>query len=237
MSLPGEIGPVTQVAAGLNHSLAVTASGQLYAFGGNFFGQLGRSTNNGADSPNPTPTLVSLASGTTIDTVAEGEAAGHSLVIVSDLAITTSALPAAQAGSTYQAALIATGGTTPLAWSQTGLPSGLLLDSKTGELSGIPTSVGSSRVTTTVTDGYGNQTSHTYTLTIKAAPAPALARKCGAGQTGTPPDCHTPPRLTNVHESHRDWREHNSRPSKHHPPTGTTFSYSLNGARNRQPRV
>ena len=225
VTLPGEVGRVTQVAAGGDHSLAVTASGQLYAFGINAFGQLGSSANSGTDSPNPTPTLVSLASGTTIDTVAKGEGADHSLVIVSDLAITTSALPAAQAGSSYRAGLNATGGTNPLAWSQTGLPAGLSINPQTGVLAGTPTSAGTSRVTTTATDSYGNQTSQTYTLTIKAAPP---CPPCGAGQTGTPPGCHPPPLLTNVHESHREWREHNSHQSKHHPPTGTTFSYTLN---------
>ena len=45
VTLPGEIGPVTQVAAGDDYSLAVTASGQLYAFGFNYYGQLGRSAN------------------------------------------------------------------------------------------------------------------------------------------------------------------------------------------------
>jgi alpha-tubulin suppressor-like RCC1 family protein len=231
VTLPGEIGPVTQVAAGIDHSLAVTASGQLYAFGLNESGQLGSATNSGTVSPNPTPTLVKLASGTTIDTVAKGEGADHTLVIVSDLAITTSALPVAQAGSSYQAALTATGGTTPLAWSQTGLPSGLSIDPQTGVLAGTPPSAGSSEVTTTATDSYGNQTSHTYTLTINAAPPPIKAPpppRCGAGQTATPPGCHTPPLLTHVHQSHRDWRERSSRPSKRDKPTGTTFSYTLN---------
>ncbi len=231
VDLPGEVGRVTQVAAGAGHSLAVTASGQLYAFGYNAFGQLGSATNNGTDNPNPTPTLVSLASGTTIDTIAKGEEADHSLVIVSDLAITTSALPAAQVGSSYEATLTATGGTAPLAWSQTGLPSGLSIDPHTGVLAGTPTSAGSSQVTITATDSYGNQTSHTYTLTVKAAAPPIKAPpppKCNAGQTATPSGCHTPPLLTNVHQSHRDWRERNSRPSKHHRPTGTTFSYTLN---------
>ena len=37
VGLPGEIGPVTQVAASGDHSLVVTASGQLYAFGSNFW--------------------------------------------------------------------------------------------------------------------------------------------------------------------------------------------------------
>ena len=60
MTLAGEIGPVTQVAAGGNHSLAVTASGQLYAFGFNGYGGLGSATNSGTGTPNPTPTLVGL---------------------------------------------------------------------------------------------------------------------------------------------------------------------------------
>ena len=223
VTLPGEIGAVTQVAAGIDHTLAVTASGQLYAFGLNEFGQLGSATKSGTVSPNPTATLVKLASGTTIDTVAKGEGADQTLVIVSDLAITTSALPVARAGSSYHAALASTGGTAPVAWSQSGLPSGLSINPQTGVLAGTPTSAGISQVTTMATDSYGNQTSHTYTLTIKAGPSP----RC-AGQTATPADCHAPPRLTNVHESHRDWRERSSRSSKHHAPTGTTFSYTLN---------
>jgi len=60
VSLPGQSGPVTQIAAGGAHSLALTASGQLYAFGDNREGQLGRATNSGTDQPNPTPALVSL---------------------------------------------------------------------------------------------------------------------------------------------------------------------------------
>ncbi len=60
VTLPGESGPVTQIAAGELHSLAVTSSGQLYAFGYNYFGQLGNATNNGTANPNPTPVLVTL---------------------------------------------------------------------------------------------------------------------------------------------------------------------------------
>ena len=62
VTLPGEVGPVTQVAAGAAFSLAVTESGQLYAFGENIWGQLGNETNDGpgANEANPTPTLVTL---------------------------------------------------------------------------------------------------------------------------------------------------------------------------------
>ncbi len=58
--LPGASGPVTQIAAGYAHNLALTSTGQLYAFGYNFFGELGNATNNGTAKPNPTPTPVSL---------------------------------------------------------------------------------------------------------------------------------------------------------------------------------
>jgi hypothetical protein len=191
VGLSGEVGSVTQVAAGADHSLAVTASGLLYAFGINSSGELGSPANSGTESPNPTPTLVGLASGTTIDTVAQGEGADHSLVIVSDLTITTSALPAARAGSSYEAALTATGGTTPLAWSQAGLPSGLSIDPHTGVLAGTPTSAGSSQVTTTATDSYGNQTSHTYTLTINAAPHPPKPRPHPTAAPDRPPTPQT----------------------------------------------
>ena len=64
VSLPGATGPVTQVAAGFVHSLAVTSTGQLYAFGHNDYGQLGSTTNNGTENPNPTPTLVTLPGAT-----------------------------------------------------------------------------------------------------------------------------------------------------------------------------
>jgi alpha-tubulin suppressor-like RCC1 family protein len=73
--LPGEEGGVTQVAVGPNHSLAVTSTGQLYAFGRNRYGELGSPTNNGTNEPNPAPTLVGLPGATgPVTAVAAGEA-------------------------------------------------------------------------------------------------------------------------------------------------------------------
>ena len=60
VGLPGQSGPVTQLAAGADHSLALTSSGQLYAFGDNRYGELGNATNNATGNANPTPTLVGL---------------------------------------------------------------------------------------------------------------------------------------------------------------------------------
>jgi alpha-tubulin suppressor-like RCC1 family protein len=82
VSLPGATGPAVQAAAGSGYSLAVTSTGQLYAFGENRYGQLGIPTNSGTDTPNPTPTLVSLpgASGPVTQVAAGGY---HSLVVTS----------------------------------------------------------------------------------------------------------------------------------------------------------
>jgi alpha-tubulin suppressor-like RCC1 family protein len=62
VTLPGQEGPVVEVAAGLLHTLALTESGQLYSFGANNDGQLGRKTTHGpGEWANPTPTLVALS--------------------------------------------------------------------------------------------------------------------------------------------------------------------------------
>jgi alpha-tubulin suppressor-like RCC1 family protein len=63
VTLPGASGPVTQIAAGGSFSLAVTATGQLYAFGDNFLGELGNPINNLTEEvfvANPTPARVTL---------------------------------------------------------------------------------------------------------------------------------------------------------------------------------
>lgn len=80
VTLPGERGPVTQIAAGDTHSLALTATGQLYAFGQNTYGQLGIPTNSGTIEPTPTPTRVSLPgeNGSVLQ-IAAGD--DHSLVL------------------------------------------------------------------------------------------------------------------------------------------------------------
>ncbi|MFT4186036.1 MAG: hypothetical protein QM613_02240, partial [Micrococcaceae bacterium] len=51
----------TAVAAGLYHSLGIK-NGQLYAWGYNYYGQLGTTTNSGTTTPNPTLTLLDSGS-------------------------------------------------------------------------------------------------------------------------------------------------------------------------------
>jgi len=51
-------GTYTQVAAGGSHSLGLRADGSLWAWGANFFGQLGNPTNSNTYTATPTPTQV-----------------------------------------------------------------------------------------------------------------------------------------------------------------------------------
>ena len=48
----------TELSAGTEHTCGLTAQGVLYCWGNNFTGQLGRTENNNAILPNPTPTPV-----------------------------------------------------------------------------------------------------------------------------------------------------------------------------------
>ena len=64
VTLPGASGPVTQIAAGGDHSLVLTSTDQLYSFGYNYYGQLGTTENVGTGNPNPTPRLIGLPGAT-----------------------------------------------------------------------------------------------------------------------------------------------------------------------------
>jgi alpha-tubulin suppressor-like RCC1 family protein len=75
VTVPG--GPVVAVAAGSAYSLALTATGQVYAWGANLFGQLGNGTASNADSP----VLVSMPTGVTVTAIAAG--GDHSLALTS----------------------------------------------------------------------------------------------------------------------------------------------------------
>src|SRR5665213_2287289 len=76
---------ITQIAGGEYHSLALSSTGQLYAWGKNANGELGDGTNSNSS----VPAATSLPAGTTIDALARGSFAEHALAIIGDLSITT----------------------------------------------------------------------------------------------------------------------------------------------------
>lgn len=92
--------------------------------------------------------------------------------------ITTAALPNATQGTSYSFLLSSQGGTQPVSWILASgfLPSGLGLNSGTGEILGTPGENGAFPVTFQATDSANAVTNRTLTLTVAAGsfPAPIL---------------------------------------------------------------
>jgi alpha-tubulin suppressor-like RCC1 family protein len=173
VSLPAAAGPLVQIAAGAADTLLLTAGGQLYAFGSNEAGQLGNGSGLATSAANTTASVPELPGGTTIDTVARGATAGHTLALVADLAVLDGTLPPGQPGVPYGATAHAAGGSGAYSWSASGLPNGLSIDPLSGQIGGTPTSAGVSDVVLHVEDLFGvGATSAPIALTIAVATRP-----------------------------------------------------------------
>jgi hypothetical protein len=209
--LPSQQGPASQVAAGVGFSAVVTSAGQLYTFGDNEHGALGRPANSGNGNPNPLAATVSFPAGTTIDTVAQGSLASGVFAIVSNLAISTASLPTGRAGLPYNATVQVTGGRQPVSFSAFQLPPGLSINAASGVISGIPTAAGNfTKSAIAVQDAYNGVVAKVLPITIAQA---------------------FPPVLRHVRQSHRKWRRGSglaelTRAGK--APIGTTFYFDLN---------
>ena len=92
------------------------------------------------------------------------------------LSITTTSLPNSIIGQSYNQTIQATGGTSPLAWTQLGsLPAGLSFNTTTGIISGTPTTAGTSTFTVQVADSSTPQQSATKQLSIVVTTSGTLA--------------------------------------------------------------
>jgi hypothetical protein len=93
----------------------------------------------------------------------------YTLNIVKAIGISTASLKSASAGKNYSATLKGTNGQKPYSWSVVSgtLPEGLVFDSSTGKISGVPISAGSSLLTFQVSDPLGGTAQKALMLTIK----------------------------------------------------------------------
>jgi hypothetical protein len=87
------------------------------------------------------------------------------------VAVATSSLPDADAGTPYATSLSATGGATPYTWSLSSgtLPAGIQLQSSTGTISGTTALTGSYPVTAKVTDASGQSATTALSLTVSSS--------------------------------------------------------------------
>jgi alpha-tubulin suppressor-like RCC1 family protein len=184
VTLPSTSGPVTRIAAGDGYSLALTSAGELYAFGRDYGGELGTPPGNERDAPHPAPTPVPLPGGASIGTMATGPWSDHTLV-VSQLGVAHSSLPAGEVGVPYSALVQGIGGGTPYTWAASGLPQGLSINRTSGAISGTPTATGSYTPTITLTDSYGIEASMPLTITINTPPS-VRNETLPAGEVGVP---------------------------------------------------
>ena len=89
---------------------------------------------------------------------------GSSVAPPPGLTVTTSSLPAGTVGTTYSAALAASGGTPPYSWTAAVLPAGLSLSG--AKIVGTPTAAGQSTVLFTVTDSVSATANASLLLTV-----------------------------------------------------------------------
>ncbi|HTB98951.1 MAG TPA: Ig domain-containing protein [Terracidiphilus sp.] len=107
------------------------------------------------------------------------------VVAASALMISTSSLPSGTVGDAYTASVAASGGSIPYAFSASGLPSGLSINSSTGAISGTPaqSAVGTAQVKFTVTDASSPKQTESVTLGLTINTATG-ASACGQMSTG-----------------------------------------------------
>jgi type II secretory pathway pseudopilin PulG len=134
-----------------------------------------------------TPIATSIVVQTLVLTGTGALAIGGSLVPLSISAPAT--LPASSAGRPYPSTtLTAVGGDGKYQWSASGLPSGMVLGTGSGVISGTPTVATVASVVVTLNDVLGDPSAtKTYTLTIDAAPmitSVTLANVANGGTAG-----------------------------------------------------
>ena len=82
------------------------------------------------------------------------------------MTIVTSALGSGTVGTPFSLTLSATGGVPVYAWSATGLPDGLGINSESGVISGTPTRVGTFQVSVRVTDQAREVATRNYSMEV-----------------------------------------------------------------------
>jgi hypothetical protein len=147
MASSGGTAPVGWSATGLPDGLAINPS-------------------TGAITGTPTTANSFSVTVTVTDNAGASASRAYTVVISGAISITSSTLPDGEANVAYSASVTKTGGTAPLSWSASGLPTGLTMNSSTGAITGTTTLTGTFSVNVSVTEAGGTSDSRTISLKV-----------------------------------------------------------------------
>ncbi len=139
---------------------------------GNLPAGLNLNGTTGAISGSPTTAGTFSFTASVTDGLSGSTSATLSITVRPPVDAATASLPNGTPGVAYSASVIATGGTTPYTWSiVTGaLPTGLILNSSTGAITGTPTATGTFGFTVQVTDALGQTDQTALSIGIYIVP-------------------------------------------------------------------
>jgi len=150
--------PNGQVGVGYSQTLAASGGTSPLTWSiqsGSLPAGLSLTASTGAITGTPTASGTSSFTAKVTDNVGASATRALSIAVAAGaLSITTSSLPNAVVGVSYNQSMTAVGGTTPYTWaiSSGSLPAGLTLVASTGAITGTPTTSGTSSFTARVTD-------------------------------------------------------------------------------------
>jgi hypothetical protein len=151
--------------------MALKRDGTVWAWGGNYYGNLGDGTTTNRYSPAQVQEMTGVGAISAGDWFSLALISSQPPINTDPLRITTEPpLPAGLVGQAYSAQLAAAGGTPPYTWSIAAgaLPPGLAIDANTGLISGAPTAAGTYGFTVQVRDS----SNATATKPLALAPPP-----------------------------------------------------------------
>ncbi|MGD0882481.1 MAG: putative Ig domain-containing protein [Acidimicrobiales bacterium] len=130
-------------------------------------------SNSGKVSGTPTTSGESTFDLVVTDSLGQAYSQDESVTVAAEPSITSVALGAGEVGAAYEFLPTAAGGTGSSIWSVANgsLPDGLALDAATGEISGTPTTPGTSTFELVVTDSLDESGTQDESVTIADAPA------------------------------------------------------------------
>ncbi len=129
----------------------------------------------------PTTAGSSTVTVTATDTANRTNSAAFTWAVALATTVTNPDTQNSTIGGAVAVTITATGGTTPYAWTATGLPAGLSINATSGIVTGTPTTAGSSTVTVTATDAAGRTDTVTFTWAVAlAAPTGLTAQAAGS---------------------------------------------------------